>query len=353
MRSRGRGSFVMFAVFLIIALVLGACTTPPAAPVVAPTAAPTAAPSAPTAEPAAATGGEVEIVRIGLQPWLGYGPWWVADKQGFFKARGVNAEVVEFTWDQDMQGAFAAGHIDINCSSTNQAINARAQGLDVQAFLLMDASYAADAILAPKTIQTIQDLKGKQVAYEQGSTSDLLLNYALREAGLTIDDITVVPMSASDAGAALIAGKVDIAVTYEPYISAALANKPDFGILYSAEARPGLISDVSEATREFIKNNPETIRKLVLAWDDSIQFLREHPEEGNKIIADAVGSDMDEFMVAMAGVKLYDLAENKAEFAGGPYAAAFEDIGKIMMSVNPDLKSVPAASDFIVTDFVK
>jgi NitT/TauT family transport system substrate-binding protein len=43
----------------------------------------------------------------------------------------------------------------------------------VQAFLLLDASFQADAIIGPKTIKSIKDFKGKQVAYEAGSTSEL------------------------------------------------------------------------------------------------------------------------------------------------------------------------------------
>lgn len=40
---------------------------------------------------------------------------------------------------------------------------------------------------------------------------------------MTINDIVRVPMPAADAGTALIAGRVPVAVTYEPYISTALA----------------------------------------------------------------------------------------------------------------------------------
>ena len=44
---------------------------------------------------------------------------------------------------------------------------------------------------------------------------------------MTIDDIEKVPMPAADAGAALIAGQVPVAVTYEPYLTLADAAEPE------------------------------------------------------------------------------------------------------------------------------
>ena len=43
---------------------------------------------------------------------------------------------------------------------------------------------------------------------------------------MTIADIQKVPMPAADAGAALIAGKVPVAVTYEPYLTLAMQQNP-------------------------------------------------------------------------------------------------------------------------------
>ena len=121
-----------------------------------------------------------------------------------------------------MNAALASGQLDVEAVATNTMIAMINQGVDAQAFLLLDASFEADAIIAHKDIESIEDLAGREVAYEPGSTSDLLLNYALSQAGLSIDDVEPVPIAAADVGVALIAGQVDVAVTYEPYISAAL-----------------------------------------------------------------------------------------------------------------------------------
>jgi NitT/TauT family transport system substrate-binding protein len=162
---------------------------------------------------------------------------------------------------------------------------------------------------------------------------------------MTKDDIDAVPMAAADAGLALIAGRVNVAVTYEPYISAALRDRKEFKVLYTAAERPSLISDVTIAQTQFIEKNPEVIKGMILAWNDSIQFLRENFEEGGKIIADAVGSPMDEFKTAFDGVRVYNLEENGEIFLGG-YKDTFVEVGKIMHGINPnDIKKVPTPEE--------
>ena len=290
-----------------------------------------------------------QTVKIGTQPWLGYGPLWVAAEKGFFKERGVDVELVNFAWDQDVNAALASGNIQVQCAATNTLITLINQGVDVKGFMLMDASYEADAILANKEITSVADLKGKSVAFEAGATSDLLLNYALSQNGMSIKDVEHVPMGASEAGLALIAGRVDVAVTYEPYISAALSQGEGYHVLYTSAERPGLISDLLIAEAAYIEGNPEVVKNIILAWDDAVRFVRENPEEGGKIIADAVGSPMEEFTPAFKGVRLFDLAENKEQLAG-PFQETLATIGQIMTQQKPDeIKTVPTAEQALAT----
>jgi len=292
-------------------------------------------------------------VKLGVQPWLGYGPFWIADKKGFFEKHGIDVEVINFTWDADMGAAVASGKVQVIAAATNFLIAILNQDIDLQGFLVLDASYEADAVLAPDAIRTVGELKGKNVAYEAGATSDLLINYALKENGLSIKDVKPVQMAASDAGLALIAGRVDVAVTYEPYISAALRQGKGFHVLYTAAERPGLISDLAVASRKYIEDNPEIIKSVILAWDDAVQFLKQNPEEGGKIIADAVHSPMDEFKIAMEGVRIFDLKKNSSTMKG-EFQKTMVDIGQIMMETTPEnIKKIPDPDTALATKYVQ
>jgi len=288
--------------------------------------------STPAAAPAATA---PVTVRIGTQPWIGYGPWWIAQEQGIFAKYGIAAELIDFVTDTEVNAAFASGNMDVANVATHTALKLYANGVDLKIVLLEDVSNAADAIIAPSAIASVADLAGKTVAYEEGSTSDLLLHYALTANNMQIEDIVAAPMPAADAGAALIAGQVDAAVTYEPYISEASNQNSDIQALYTAAERPGLISDVLAARTQFAEDNPELMRDLLKVWDEAVTYLRENPESGRAIIAEAVGSAPEELTTAFEGVAFYDLAENQQFLAldSENATAVFNDVQTVALAI--------------------
>jgi NitT/TauT family transport system substrate-binding protein len=293
---------------------------------------------------------QAETIKLGLQPWLGYGPLWVAEEKGFFKKHNVDVALTTFNWDQDMTAALTSGNLDVIAGATNGMVTNFNQGVDQKGFLIMDLSFEADAIVAGKGIASIGELKGKKVAFEAGATSDLLINYALKVNGMTIADIEHVPMGASEAGLALIADRVDAAVTYEPYISTTLSQGGDYKVIYTSAEKPGLIGDMLTASSEWIKANPEDVKGLILAWDDAINFIRSNPEEGKSIIAKAVGSPMEEFEPAFKGVRLYNIKEN-VDTLKGEFQESLQVVGEISHATNPDnIKVAPKPEDLLMMD---
>lgn len=317
------------AAALLLAFALAACT---------PAAAPAAAPAADAPE------GTV-TVRIGTQPWIGYGPWWIAQEQGLFAKHGIDAQLIDFVQDTEVNAAFAAGEMDVANLASHTAIKLFANGVDLRVVLLEDASLEADAIIAGAGVADVAALKGQTVAYEEGATSDLLLNYALQQNGMTLADIETAPMPAADAGSALIAKQVAAAVTYEPYISAAQAQDPTVQVIYTAAADPGLISDVLAARAGFAAENPAAMQALLQVWDEAVAFLAENPDEGRAIIAAAVESDPQELATAFDGVQFYTLEQNRTGMADGSTLAVLQDVLGVAQAIGlveeaPDLATV-------------
>lgn len=260
---------------------------------------------------------EPGAVKMGIEPWLGYGQWHIAAKKGLFKQAGLDdVEVINFTTDADINAALAAGQLQCGNIATHTAMNFIAAGLPLKIVALLDISKTADAMISDGSVTEIKGLKGKQVAYEEGTTSDILLNYALAQNGMTIADIEKVPMPAADAGAALIAGKVPVAVTYEPYLTLAMQQNKAVKMIYSAGENPGLISDVFVVREEFIAEKPGQIVALLKAWDLALADYRADTQGGRAIISEAVGAKPEELATAFDGVVFYSIAENKTELAG-------------------------------------
>lgn len=259
---------------------------------------------------------EAGVIKMGIEPWIGYGPWYIAEQKGFFKKQGLEVEIVNFSTDADREAAFVGGKTDVTNVPTQTTLLFGQQHVPAKAVLLEDESLEADAVLAKAPLTSIKDLKGQKVAYEEGTTSDILINYALEQNGMSISDISKVPMAASNAGNAAMAGQVGAAVTYQPYIAAVLDKDPEFKEIYAAKEDPGLISDNLVASNDMIENKPGQVAALVRAWGEAIEFYEANEEEAQEIITKADGAEPGSLDTSFQGVKLYNLAENKELLPG-------------------------------------
>jgi NitT/TauT family transport system substrate-binding protein len=300
-------------------------TPPPSVAESAPASAAASAPASAAALPSPETG----TFRMGTEPWLGYGPWWVADSKGLFGQNGLNVKVTSFDTDDQINAALVSGQLDGANIATHTALRLASQGTPITIVLLLDQSNAADAILAGPSITSIADMKGKKVAYEEGTTSDILLRYALSQNGMTINDIVKVPTPAAQAGVVAIAHKVDVAVTYEPYLTAALEQDKTFHLVYKAEQKPGLIGDVFVVRNDYLASHPGQVYALIRTWGASVDYYRANTADGQAIIEKAVGAEAGSLKTAFDGVQIYSLNEAKQLMTGGAYLGTLAEVKKI------------------------
>jgi NitT/TauT family transport system substrate-binding protein len=333
-RPAGRRLTSIAVLAAAVAIVAAACSSSgsTAAPTTAPTTAPaTEAPAASASAGAVACTPEAGTFRMGTEPWLGYGPWWVAEDKELFAQNGLDVKVSSFTTDDEINAALVAGQIDGANIATHTAMRLAQAGTPLTVVLVLDQSNTADAALAAAPVASIADLKGKKVAYEEGTTSDILLRYALSQNGMTIDDIVKVPTSAADAGTAAIAKRVDAAVTYEPYLTAALGQDPAFKLIYTAAEKPGLISDVFVVRSDKLDKIPCQIQTLIKTWDDAVAYYNSNGDDAKAIISKAVGATPEDLKTAFDGVDIYDVAQAKA-LLEGDFPKTMTDIMKIAVA---------------------
>ncbi len=172
------------------------------------------------------------------------------------------------------------------------------------------------------------------MAYEQGTTSDLLIHYLLQVNHIPFSKIKVVNAPAADAGTLLIAGKVDVAVTYQPYISNATSGPhgSNVHVLYSSANAPGLISDYLAANQSWLSSHESVVKDLVATWQDAINYYSTHRTQAVKIMAAGVGATPASLTSTLAGVKLYSIPENQQLYKSGALKTQYNGIGKTMQT---------------------
>jgi NitT/TauT family transport system substrate-binding protein len=196
------------------------------------------------------------------------------------------------------------------------------------------------------------------VAVLQGSVSEFFLSVLLRDAGLSEKDLQIVNMKHGDAGAAFVAGKVDAAVTWEPWLSTGKA-APHGHVLIDSSQTPGLITDVMVFRRDVIEARAREIQGAVSAWHRAVAYWEKNPAESNAIMARAVGGWLKDpalFADVLTGVRFYDQPAN-VRFFGTPQTpgALYRVMQNAMdiASASGRLRGAFAPADLINHTFLK
>jgi NitT/TauT family transport system substrate-binding protein len=244
-----------------------------------------------------------------VSPWPGYAGHYVAMAKGFFQEAGVDVKEISFASQTESDTAFLAGRSDLNWTGLPNVVPQISKDPSIKVVFQCDYSNGADGIIG-RNIKSARDLKGQKVARENVLFEELLLRKYLEEQGLTRTDVETLDMAAADAATAFAAGKVDVAVTYEPWMSkAAKDGKGD--ILFTSQ-NTNIIPDGILARDQTIAGKQAAVAAYLKAIDKAVALIRAEPELVSALIAKGLGVAPAEVAPQIAGVKLYDLGDNKA-----------------------------------------
>ena len=298
-----------------------------------------------------------EPIKLGMSTWLGYAPLYLAKEKGFFQKRGIDVEIVVIESPADRRAAFAADKIQGMATTVDtHVMTAAAENpIPVKQVLAMDDSNGGDGIVAKKEIKTVKDLKGKTVAAQLGAgASYFWLNYVLSQNGLKLSDIKAVDMKAGDAGAAFVAGKVDAAVTWEPWLSK--AKETPFGsVLLSSDKTPGIIVDSLAFKPAYLKAHGDDVKKIIAAWNEAVKFGADNPKDADAIMAKFTNQKPEEFTKEKGGVRFYGEKENKEYFGTAQKPGSLYKVTQRAADVWFELKFIktkPKAADLIDGSFL-
>jgi NitT/TauT family transport system substrate-binding protein len=290
--------------------------------------------------------GSTKPYKVGFNAWIGSIAFFVAQEKGFFKEEGLDVQAKSFSSPGDGLKPLLSGDLDAVLSTADSVLTVldKAPG-QLKVVYLTDTSAGADAILAKKDIADIKGMKGKKVAATLGQCNQLLLEKALEKAGLTDKDIQLVNMNPDDAGAAFAAGKIDVAVTWEPWITK-VAGEETGHVIFSSKETPNLILDVLAISAKTAgKKGPET-RAFLRALNKGYEFVQQHTDEAAALAGTSLEQKPDEVKAMLPKVNLYSPQKN-IEVMGGPAAEATKEVAKFFKDkkVNDTLVDVGGLYD--------
>jgi NitT/TauT family transport system substrate-binding protein len=279
---------------------------------------------------ASAAGVQAGTMRLGMTTWVGYGPMFLARDKGFFKENGLDVELQIIEDASLYMAAVAAGQLDGNASTIDEIMKYRSKDFCFKAVAALDDSHGGDGVLVRDGVNSLKDLKGQQVGMNLGSVSQFWFNILLKREGMTEADLEITNMTADDAAAAFIAGRIPAAVTWEPHLSLVRTKKQGKVLIDSSET-PGLIVDVVDLTCDYIDKNPKDVEAFMKGLYKAVDFIKTNPDEAYAVMAKGVGGYLEkpeDFAEAAKGVRFYDKARN-IEFFGTAEKGEAADLIKL------------------------
>lgn len=243
-------------------------------------------------------------IKISINPWPGYEFLYLAEQKGIFEQVGLNIELVQTSTLSDAQRAYINNYVDGFTSTLVEAIQVEPLGgHPIKVVLLPDFSNGGDVIIASKNIQSFTDLKGKNIGCEVSSLGIYILQRALSKYGLSTQDVNIINTEQANGKKALLNGEIDAFITYPPYSIETLHN-PEFHTIFTTAEIPNQILDTVSMSTKILREQPDFINKFQQAWQMSLDYYKQQPEEAIAIMAQREQIKSEEFTAVLSDLKI-------------------------------------------------
>jgi NitT/TauT family transport system substrate-binding protein len=216
-------------------------------------------------------------LAVGGKNLLYYLPLTIAEQRGYFKAEGLDVNIVDFAGGARALQALVGGSADVVSGAFEHTVNMQAKGQRLRAFVLQGRAPQIVLGVNPKTMagyKSVADLKGRKIGVTApGSSTNVMVNFILAKAGLKPSDVSIIGVGAAQgAVAAMRSGQIDAISNLDPVItllqrSGDLKIVSDTRIVTEAEKVFGgpMPAGCLYAQQSFIDKSPQTTQALANA----------------------------------------------------------------------------------------
>lgn len=141
-------------------------------------------------------------------------------------------------------------------------------GVNVVMPYITNYSNGGDGIIAKSNIKTVNDLVGAKIGVPQFSEAHTLVAWFVQQSDLSQEDKDTILNNLiffetpDEAAKAFFAGELDVAATWEPYLTQA-QNMTDCHIFFSTASSSSLVMDGILFNKEFVDANPDVVNKFI------------------------------------------------------------------------------------------
>ena len=219
-----------------------------------------------------------DTINLSLDEWIGWKSIIDAngglstEKGSIYDKLGIKVNISIINDATQSSNALISGQIDAAGYTINRTAflskKFKDAGIDVIMPFITNFSNGGDGIIANSNIKTVKDLKNAKIGVPQFSEAHSLVVWFVNQSDLSDGDKDKIInnliffATPDEAAKAFFAGQVDVAATWEPYLTQA-KNMSDAHVLFSTASSSNLIMDGILFNADFARNNPEVVSKFI------------------------------------------------------------------------------------------
>jgi NitT/TauT family transport system substrate-binding protein len=255
---------------------------------------------------------KVSVVIISL-PF--YSAWYIVKEKKMAKDIDLTIRVVEDI--REKNALITRGEVQVMLNTMDAIIAARAAGVPITMVAVPAMSYGLDEMVVTRDIHSERDFPGKKYGTDFGYIQHMWMLLTLRRAGIPFDALKLVVALPQDSPSLFLTEQTDIDVNNLPF-SLQSQRRPGSYVLKTSFTdktwERGLIGEAIAYNDKWLAEKPKVAKELLRAWFEAVNWWKENPEEGDKIVARGLGWRLDDVKETMNGSMLLNIDQNLGAF---------------------------------------
>lgn len=219
-----------------------------------------------------------KTINLSLDEWIGWKP--IIDSNGglttqpgsIYDKLGISVNISIINDATQSSNALVSGKLDASGYTINRVafLSDKFDKSDIDVIMpyITNFSNGGDGIIAKSNIKSVNDLVEAKIGVPQFSEAHSLVVWFVNQSDLSdkeknsIIDNLIFFETPDEAAKAFFAGQVDVAATWEPYLTQA-KNMSDSHILFSTASSTSLIMDGILFNKDFAEKNPDIVSTFI------------------------------------------------------------------------------------------
>ncbi len=209
---------------------------------------------------------------------------YIAENQGYFKENGLDVTIKDYGAGKLTIDALLAGQADISTATEFAFVSNSFDNPDLRVIGTIATARICELVARKDHgINKPEDLKGKKIGITKKSRGEFSLGGLLAFNSLSMDDIEIVDMKPRELVNAIAQGRIDAALTWDPYIYNIKARLGESTLAWPEQIGQGF-HFILITKEDWIKNHFSATRRLLKSLLQAENFVKSNVSQVKELI---------------------------------------------------------------------